>query len=79
MSVEHFVPVHPVDDGIFHWINENSDFLVTWMKSQRITKVSKIHPLGTVDMCTKFHGSPLKTKKCLMVSLGQKSGYQQSQ
>ena len=29
-----------------------------WMKSQSITKVSMIYPLGTKNVCTKSHGSP---------------------
>ncbi len=28
------------------------------MKSQRITKVSRIHHLGIMNVCTKFHGNP---------------------
>lgn len=31
------------------------------MKSQGIIKVIKIHPLGTMDICTKFHGKPRYT------------------
>ena len=28
------------------------------VKSQKITKVMRIHPLGNMDICTKFHANP---------------------
>lgn len=31
------------------------------MKSKRVDKVSRFHPLGTMDFCTKFHDNPCNT------------------
>ncbi len=37
------------------------------MKSQRITEVIRIHPLGTINNCIKFHGKPSNTSEHISI------------
>ena len=37
------------------------------MKSSGVTKGSWIHPIGTVNTWTKFHGDPSKSKNLLVI------------
>lgn len=53
MSVQTFVSVHFVIVEIFYWISENTQLVVPG----EITKVIKINPLGTMNVCGKFHGN----------------------
>ncbi len=50
--------VHPAVVETFH-SNHKSTSWWQQRKSQGITKVSRIHPLGTMDVCNKFHGNLL--------------------
>ncbi len=47
MSVQKFLSIYPVGVEIFHWISENIDLLVHYMKCEGINRVS-----------TKFHSNP---------------------
>ena len=46
MPVQNFVAFNVVDDERFHRVSENSDPLVAL---QRITKVTRVHPVGIMD------------------------------
>lgn len=44
---------------VFHWIREKVDLLVValYSISQGISKVNRIDFLGTLNVCTTFHGN----------------------
>lgn len=48
---EWFYQIH---DEIFHSINEDFDLLGVPLKKHKITKVIRVHPLRTVNVCTKI-------------------------
>lgn len=52
---------HQTDIETFGWIIEYLTWLWGKMKGQRLTTVSRIHPLGTMTVCTTFHGNPANT------------------
>ncbi len=37
------------------------------MKSQSVPKVITIHPVGTEDICAKFHGNPSNSRSDILV------------
>ena len=41
-----------------------------WKKIQAVAKVIKLHPLWTINVCTKFHGNP--SNSCLDISVWTK-------
>ncbi len=47
-----FVRIHPGNTEMCNWISEDSDLLVA------LEEVRRIHPLGTMNICTKCHGNP---------------------
>ncbi len=47
------LPIHLVDFEIFHWRSENFDVLVALDENtgnHQVTHVSRIHPLGTMNV-----------------------------
>ncbi len=61
LSYQMFLSMCQEDVGIkVDVLKEKVDHLVALQDSQisQITSVSGIHPVGTLDVCTKFHGNP---------------------
>lgn len=55
MSVPNFMATHPIVVRTFQSnINRHKWH---WSLNQGITKVNNIHPLGSMNVCTKFHGN----------------------
>ena len=60
-SVQRFGPIHHINVVIFHWKNETFDLLVALEEKSDITQVSRIHPLATMNVCTKGHVNPFSS------------------
>lgn len=50
MSVPHFTGIHPIDVEAFHRKPQMLTSLLHYKKSQGISKVIKIHPLGNMNI-----------------------------
>lgn len=70
MSVQTFTAVYPIDLEIYHSKPQISTTWWRWMKSEGITWVSRIHPLGTLNFSTIFHGN--LSKSCRDISVWSK-------
>lgn len=79
--------IHPTVVEIFEGQTHISTSLLLLKKSQGIVKVSRVDPLGTMNVCTKFHGKNLlnscwdllvyNINVLLILVLKEKSRYQQ--
>lgn len=55
------VSINPVDVEMFHCINIIFELLVVLDKKKSSPLVIRIHPPGTINIYTKFHGNPFYT------------------
>ncbi len=55
MSGPNFMTIHPTVVEIFHSKPQMSTSW--WQQSQGFTKVSRLYPLGTTDVCKKLTGN----------------------
>ena len=57
MSAQNLVAIYKVDVKIFHRISANFELLVA-LEEKSGGHQSRLHPVGTMDLSTKFHGNP---------------------
>ncbi len=57
MSVHNVGPIHLVNVEIFHRIGDKFDLLVALKVKSEHHQVIRVHPLRTIKVCAKFHGS----------------------
>lgn len=53
----HFMTIHPILVKIFHSAPQMPSSWWRWRRSQGITKIGWIYPLGTVNVSAQFHGN----------------------
>ncbi len=57
----YFMAIHPIVVEIIRTKPKMPTSQWRWRKSQWITKVIRIHPLGSMNVCTKFHSNPFNS------------------
>lgn len=69
MGIPNVMAIHPIVDTF----SSKPQMVTSWWhcrKSQMITNVSRVHPLGTIHVCRKSHCNP--TNSCWVISVWTK-------
>ncbi len=56
MCESNFTTIHPIVERTFHSKTKNVNLALE--KMQEITKIIRIHPPDTTNLCTQFHDKP---------------------
>lgn len=56
---------------IFYWIRRNFTCWWCWIKSHRVTKMYRKHPMESMNICTKFHANPIDFVFCFVLFISR--------